>query len=124
MIGRAGQHFASSSNRFIMSCYTSLPLVNGNQSTFYSVEEMQVGFFTNYQFRLPYFLIKFSRKLFFFEFGNLKVTVHKGAETIQGRKLYEEIGIYFLTIVFSSENTNFIQYGTNLNHCFLRLLQT
>ena len=44
MIGRAGQHFASSSNRFIMSCYTSLPLVNGNQSTFYSVEEMQVGF--------------------------------------------------------------------------------
>ena len=27
----------------------------------------------------------------FFEFRNLKVTVHKCAETIQGRKLYEEI---------------------------------
>ena len=26
---------------------------------------------------LPYFLIYFSRKLFFFEFGNPKVTVHK-----------------------------------------------
>ena len=26
-----------------------------------------------------------------FEFGNPKVTVHKCAETIQGRKLYEEI---------------------------------
>ena len=24
---------------------------------------------------------------FFFEFGNPKVTVHRGAETIQGRKL-------------------------------------
>ena len=31
------------------------------------------------------------RKVFFFEFGNAKVTVHRGAETIQGRKLYEEI---------------------------------
>ena len=41
--------------------------------------------------QLPYFLIQFLRKLFFFEFGNPKVTVHKGAETIQGRKLYEEI---------------------------------
>ena len=30
-------------------------------------------------------------KLFFFEFGNPKVTVHQCAETIQGRKLYEEI---------------------------------
>ena len=47
VIGRAGQHFASSSNRFIMSCYTSLPLVNGNQSRFYSVEEMQVVFLPN-----------------------------------------------------------------------------
>ena len=35
--------------------------------------------------RIPYFLI---RKLLFFEFGNPKVTVHKGAETIQGRKLF------------------------------------
>ena len=32
-----------------------------------------------------------------FEFGNPKVTVHKCAETIQGRKLYEEIWyIFFL----------------------------
>ena len=34
---------------------------------------------------IPYFLIQFPRKLFlvfFFEFGNPKVTVHKGAETI------------------------------------------
>ena len=38
------------------------------------------------------------RKLFFFRFGNLKVTVHKCAETIQGRKLYEEIG-YLLKIL-------------------------
>ena len=44
---------------------------------------------------LPYFLIEFPRKLFFFEFGNLKsqyirpkVTLHKWAETIQGRKLF------------------------------------
>ena len=29
--------------------------------------------------------------VFFFEFGDPKVTVHKGAETIQGRNLYEEI---------------------------------
>ena len=28
-------------------------------------------------------------KLFFFEFRNSKVTVHKGAETIQGRKLFK-----------------------------------
>ena len=49
--------------------------------------------------RLPHFLIQFPRKLLFFKFGNpkdtvyirLKVTVHKCAETIQGRKLYEEI---------------------------------
>ena len=40
---------------------------------------------------LPYFLMYFPRKLFFFEFGNPKVTVYKCAETIQGRKLYEEI---------------------------------
>ena len=31
------------------------------------------------------------QKLFFFGFGNPKVTVYKCAETIQGRKLYEEI---------------------------------
>ena len=31
-----------------------------------------------------------SRKLFFFEFGHPKITVHKGAETIQGRKLFKE----------------------------------
>ena len=43
---------------------------------------------TMYIFRIPYFLILF---LFFFEFGKPKVTVHKCAETIQGRKLYEEI---------------------------------
>ena len=30
----------------------------------------------------------------FFEFENPKVTVHKCAETIQGRKLYEEYCIY------------------------------
>jgi hypothetical protein len=35
-------------------------------------------------------------KLFFFEFGNPKVTVHKCAETIQGEKLYEEIWYFFL----------------------------
>ena len=29
------------------------------------------------------------RQLFFFEFGNPKVTVHKGAETIQGRQLFK-----------------------------------
>ena len=53
---------------------------------------------------LPYFLIWFPRKLFFFESGNPKVTVHKAKghstqrcgnysreESIQGRKLYEEI---------------------------------
>ena len=33
--------------------------------------------------------IQFPRKLFFFEFGNPKVTVHKCAETIQGRKLFK-----------------------------------
>ena len=37
---------------------------------------------THILFELPYFLI-------FFGFGNLKVTVHKGAETIQGRKLFK-----------------------------------
>ena len=31
----------------------------------------------------------FFRKLFFFEFGNPKVTVHTGVETIQGRKLFK-----------------------------------
>ena len=31
---------------------------------------------TNYK-HIPYFLIQFPRKLFFFEFGNPKVTVHK-----------------------------------------------
>ena len=38
-----------------------------------------------------------------FEIGNPKVTVHKDAETIQGRKLYEEIRYAFLraTYVFS-----------------------
>ena len=40
--------------------------------------------------RIPYFLIQFPRKLFF-EFEIPKVTVHKCAETIKGRKLYEEI---------------------------------
>ena len=35
--------------------------------------------------------IVFPLKLFCFKFGNPKVTVHKCAETIQGRKLYEEI---------------------------------
>ena len=48
-------------------------------------------------------------KLFFFEFGNPKVTVHKGEETIQGRKLYEEIleivmngnTVYFFSIAIS-----------------------
>ena len=38
--------------------------------------------------------LKISHILFFFGFGNPKFTVHKvhkGAETIQGRKLYEEI---------------------------------
>ena len=35
------------------------------------------------------FQIQFPQKLFFFEFGNPKVTVHKGAETIQGRKLFK-----------------------------------
>ena len=39
----------------------------------------------------PHIVSEFPRKLFFFEFVNPKVTVHKGAETIQGRKLYEEI---------------------------------
>ena len=39
-------------------------------------------------YRLPYILIQFPRKLFFFEFGN-PVTVHKGAETIQGKKLFK-----------------------------------
>ena len=39
--------------------------------------------------RIPYFLIQFQRKLFFFEFGNPKVIVHKGAETIQVRKLFK-----------------------------------
>jgi hypothetical protein len=38
---------------------------------------------------VPYFLIQFPRKLFFFGFGNPKVTVPKGAETIQGRKLFK-----------------------------------
>ena len=32
-----------------------------------------------------------ARTVFFFEFGNPKVTVHKCEETIQGQKLYEEI---------------------------------
>ena len=41
---------------------------------------------------LPYFLIEFPQKIFFFDFGNPKVTVHRCEETIQGRKLYEEIG--------------------------------
>ena len=42
-----------------------------------------------------YRISEFPRKLFFFEFGNPKVTVHKCGETIlreetiQGRKLYE-----------------------------------
>ena len=38
-----------------------------------------------------YFLVQFPQKLFFFEFGNAKVTVHKCVESIQGRKLCEEI---------------------------------
>ena len=33
--------------------------------------------FSNHLFYIPYFLIQFPRKLFFLEFGNLKVTVHK-----------------------------------------------
>ena len=51
-----------------------------------------------------YFLIKFPRKLFFFELGNPKVTVHKSAETIQGRKLFKggnymrNYGILFLEL--------------------------
>ena len=51
---------------------------------------------------LPYFLMYFPRKLFFFEFGNPKVTVYKCAETIQGRKLFKggnymrKYGIYNL----------------------------
>ena len=48
---------------------------------------------------IPYFLIQFPRKLFFFEFGNPKVTVHKCAETIQGRKLYEEIRYLLLYLL-------------------------
>ena len=79
------------------------------------VEKTQIKakFFSSFHFlsscivveeQIPYFLIQFPRKLFFFEFGNPKVTLHKAKghstqrcgnysreETIQGRKLYEEI---------------------------------
>ena len=42
---------------------------------------------------LPYFLIQFPRKLFFFEFGNPKVTVHKVKfkKEYFPRKLFAEI---------------------------------
>ena len=38
---------------------------------------------------LTQFFANFPWKIFFFGFGNPKVTVHKGAETIQGRKLFK-----------------------------------
>ena len=52
---------------------------------------------------VPYFLIKFPRKLFFFDFGLMYclwplITVNKCAETIQGQKLYEEIRYIFVNL--------------------------
>ena len=40
--------------------------------SYYKLYNFVVTFFC-----IPYFLLQFPRKLFFFEFGNLKVTVHK-----------------------------------------------
>ena len=39
-------------------------------------------------FNRPNSTYHFLMKLFFFEFGNPKVIVYKGAETIRGRKLF------------------------------------
>ena len=41
----------------------------------------------------------------FCELGNPKVTAHKGTETIQGRKLYEEIRY----LKFKYHNSSFVQ---------------
>ena len=55
--------------------------------------------------RIPYFLMQFPRKLFFFvkraQYIRPKITVHECEETIQGRKLYEEIRYHYLTFQIS-----------------------
>ena len=67
-----------------ISCLTYL---KGTERSLKSILCPKFGdLFTN---DLPYFLIQFLQTLFFFEFGNPKVTVHKGKETIQGRKLFK-----------------------------------
>ena len=63
---------------------------------------------------IPYFRIPFPQKLFFFGFGNPKVTVHKAKgtslcgwysreEPIQEQKLYETIR-YFFCLIYNELN--------------------
>ena len=85
-------------SEFFFICSPSQPAYNdvlvsdpNSRCQQYTVLVFFSRIFTPNSFYIPYFLIQFPRKLFFFGLGNPKVTVHKCAETIQGRKLYEEI---------------------------------